>query len=90
MPLIHLPVQSGSDAILKNMNRKHSIKDYLEIISTLKEKNPKIKFASDFIIAYPGETDEDFNKTCELMEKVKLLIHIPIYIAKDLGHLPVK
>ena len=73
MPLIHLPVQSGSDAILKNMNRKHSIKEYLEIISTLKEKNSKIKFASDFIIAYPGETDEDFNKTCELMEKIKFV-----------------
>ena len=73
MPLLHLPVQSGSDAILKSMNRKHSIKDYLEIISILKEKNPKIEFASDFIIAYPGETDEDFNKTCELMEKVKFV-----------------
>ena len=73
MPLIHLPVQSGSDAILKSMNRKHSIKEYLEIISTLKEKNSKIKFASDFIIAYPGETDEDFNKTCELMEKIKFV-----------------
>ena len=73
MPLIHLPVQSGSDAILKSMNRKHSIKDYLEIISALKEKNSKIKFASDFIIAYPGETDEDFNKTCELMEKIKFV-----------------
>ena len=73
MPLIHLPVQSGSDTILKSMNRKHSIKDYLEIISTLKEKNSKIKFASDFIIAYPGETDEDFNKTCELMEKIKFV-----------------
>ena len=55
MPLLHLPVQSGSDAILKSMNRKHSIKEYLEIISKLKEKNPKIEFASDFIIAYPGE-----------------------------------
>ena len=73
MPLIHLPVQSGSDAILKSMNRKHSIKEYLEIISTLKEKNSKIKFASDFIIAYPGETDEDFYKTCELMEKIKFV-----------------
>ena len=60
MPLLHLPVQSGSDVILKSMNRKHTIKDYFEIINTLKEKNPKIKFASDFIIAYPGEKDDDF------------------------------
>ena len=73
MPLLHLPVQSGSDKILKSMNRKHSIKDYLEIIHNLKEKNQKIKFASDFIIAYPGEQDDDFNKTCELMENVKFI-----------------
>ena len=66
MPLLHLPVQSGSDVILRSMNRKHTIKDYFEIIDTLKEKNPKIKFASDFIIAYPGEKDDDFNKSCEL------------------------
>ena len=73
MPLLHLPVQSGSDKILKNMNRKHSIKDYLEIINILKEKNQKIEFASDFIIAYPGETDEDFNETCKLMETVQYI-----------------
>jgi tRNA-2-methylthio-N6-dimethylallyladenosine synthase len=73
MPLLHLPVQSGSDVILKSMNRKHTIKDYFEIINTLKEKNPKIKFASDFIIAYPGERDDDFKKSCELMKRVKFI-----------------
>ena len=73
MPLLHLPVQSGSDKILKSMNRKHSINDYLEIINVLKEKNQKIEFASDFIIAYPGETDEDFNETCKLMESVQYI-----------------
>ena len=73
MPLLHLPVQSGSDKILKSMNRKHNIKEYLEIIDTLKEKNPKIKFASDFIIAYPGEKGDDFDKTCNLMETVKFI-----------------
>ena len=73
MPLLHLPVQSGSDKILKSMNRKHSVKEYLQIINTLREKNPKIKFASDFIIAYPGEKDEDFNKTCQLMETVEFI-----------------
>ena len=66
MPLLHLPVQSGSDKILKSMNRKHSIKEYLNIISVLKEKNPQIEFASDFIIAYPGEKDEDFNKNLQV------------------------
>ena len=73
MPLLHLPVQSGSDNILKTMNRKHTIKEYLEIVNTLKEKNPKIEFASDFIIAYPGEKKNDFDKTCELMNTVKFI-----------------
>ena len=73
MPLLHLPVQSGSDRILKSMNRKHTIKEYLGIIDNLKEINPKIEFASDFIIAYPDESDDDFNKTCKLMEAVKFI-----------------
>ncbi len=73
MPLLHLPVQSGSDKILKTMNRKHNIKEYMEIINILKEKNPKIEFASDFIIAYPGENKDDFDKTCELMKTVKFI-----------------
>ena len=69
MPLLHLPVQSGSDKILKSMNRKHNIKEYLKIIQILKEKNSRLKFASDFIIAYPGENENDFNKTCEINGK---------------------
>tara|TARA_Y100000816_G_scaffold177336_1_gene127985 strand:+ start:1999 stop:3354 length:1356 start_codon:yes stop_codon:yes gene_type:complete len=73
MPLLHLPVQSGSDKILKTMNRKHSVKEYLKIITNLKEKNSKIEFASDFIIAYPGENKDDFDKTCELMKTVKFI-----------------
>ena len=73
MPLLHLPVQSGSDKILKNMNRKHDISEYLEIIEKLKDINPKIKFASDFIIAYPGENENDFKNTCLLMKKVKFI-----------------
>ena len=73
MPLLHLPVQSGSDKILKSMNRKHSVKEYLEIVNILKEKNSKIEFASDFIIAYPGEKQEDFDLTYKLMEKIKFI-----------------
>ena len=73
MPLIHLPVQSGSNKILKNMNRKHTVEKYLEIIDKLKVDNPSIKFSSDFIIGYPGETKEDFNQTMELMNKVKFI-----------------
>ena len=73
MPLLHLPVQSGADKILKKMNRKHSIQDYLHIIEKLKEINSKMEFSSDFIIGYPEEDSNDFNKTCDLMKKVKFI-----------------
>ena len=73
MPLLHLPVQSGSNKILKEMNRNHSAKDYLELIEALKDKNPLIKFSSDFIIAYPGETRKDFEETLFLMKKIKFI-----------------
>ncbi len=73
MPLIHLPVQSGSDKILKNMNRKHTIKEYLDIIYELKKTNPLIKFSSDFIIGYPGETEKDFEKTLKLLKEVEYI-----------------
>ena len=73
MPLIHLPVQSGSNRILENMNRKHTIEDYLQIIKKLKKVNPNIKLSSDFIIGYPGETQDDFEKTLELVRNVKFI-----------------
>ncbi len=73
MPLIHLPVQSGSNEILKKMNRKHSIEDYINLINKLKTVNPLLKFSSDFIIGYPGETDKDFNDTLNLLKKVKYI-----------------
>ena len=73
MPMIHLPVQSGSDKILKAMNRKHNINEYMNIIEKLKKINPNIKFSSDFIIGYPGETNEDFKKTVKLMKKVEFI-----------------
>ena len=73
MPLIHLPVQSGSTNILESMNRNHTIEEYMKIIQKLKEKKLSIKFSSDFIIAYPGETEEDFKKTISLMKKVQFI-----------------
>ncbi len=73
MPLIHLPVQSGSDKILKSMNRKHTIKEYLCTLDKLKKANPKIKFSSDFIIGYPGEDYNDYQKTVSLMKEVKFI-----------------
>ena len=73
MPLIHLPVQSGSNKILEEMNRKHSIEEYLDILIRLKKIRPDIKFSSDFIIGYPGETNEDFLKTVKLMKEIKFI-----------------
>jgi len=71
MPLVHLPVQSGSNKILKLMNRKHTVEEYLIIYEKLKEINPNIEFSSDFIIGYPEENDSDFKDTIELIEKIK-------------------
>ena len=73
MPLVHLPVQSGSDKVLELMNRKHTIKEYLNIYQKLKKKNPLIKFSSDFIIGYPGENEKDFNASLELVKKIKFI-----------------
>ncbi|AWD33447.1 (Dimethylallyl)adenosine tRNA methylthiotransferase MiaB [Candidatus Fokinia solitaria] len=71
MPFIHLPVQSGSDKILKNMNRKHTTKEYLEIIEKFRAISDKIQFSSDFIVGYPGETEADFSDTLQLVKTVE-------------------
>ena len=73
MPLIHLPVQSGSNKILQEMNRKHSIEEYLKVIEKVKKAKSNIEFSSDFIIGYPGETYDDFQKTIKLMNEVKFI-----------------
>jgi tRNA-2-methylthio-N6-dimethylallyladenosine synthase len=73
MPLVHLPVQSGSNKILELMNRKHTISEYYKIYDRLKEINQNIQFSSDFIIGYPGEEDIDFNATFELIQKIKFI-----------------
>ena len=70
MPLLHLPIQSGSNKVLRNMNRGHSIEEYLMIVDKLKNQKPNIKFSSDFIIAYPEETKDDFKETLSLMNKI--------------------
>ena len=70
MPFLHLPIQSGSDRILKLMNRKHNRKYYLSIIERLKNVNKDIKISSDFIVGYPGETEKDFKDTIELIKKI--------------------
>ena len=73
MPLVHLPVQSGSNKILKLMNRKHTIEEYLNTFDKLKEINSNIEFSSDFIIGYPGEEDQDFKDTIRLIERIKFI-----------------
>ena len=73
MPLIHLPVQSGSDKILSLMNRKHTVKEYLKTYERLKKINPLVEFSSDFIIAYPGEEEKDFIETLNLIKEVKFI-----------------
>ncbi len=73
MPLIHLPVQSGSDNILNKMNRKHTADDYIAIYNKLKNSNKNIELSSDFIVGYPSETKKDFNDTLKLIEKIKFI-----------------
>jgi tRNA-2-methylthio-N6-dimethylallyladenosine synthase len=70
MPILHLPIQSGSDKVLKLMNRKHDRKYYLSIIEKLKSVSRDIKFSSDFIIGYPEESLQDFNETIDIIKKV--------------------
>jgi len=70
MPILHLPVQSGSDKMLNLMNRKHDRKYYLSVIKKLKKINNNIKISSDFIIGYPGETEDDFKDTIDLIQKI--------------------
>ena len=73
MTLVHLPIQSGSDKILKLMNRKHTVEEYILTYEKLKKINPSIEFSSDFIISYPGEGEQDFNKTLQLVNKIKFI-----------------
>jgi len=70
MPFLHLPIQSGSNKILKLMNRKHDLEYYINVVEKLKKINKDIKISSDFIVGYPGETEKDFEETIKLVEKI--------------------
>ena len=70
MPYLHLPVQSGSNVVLKKMNRKYTAEFYLDIIDKYRKAVPNIVFSSDFIVGFPSESDDDFNDTLKLVEKV--------------------
>ena len=73
MPFVHLPIQSGSNKVLKLMNRKHTVEEYLNIYDKLKKINNSIEFSSDFIVAYPGESEHDFEETISLVKKIKFI-----------------
>ena len=70
MPYIHLPIQSGSDAVLKAMNRRYTVAQYMEVIEKLRAARPDIAISSDFIVGFPGETDEDFAHTLDVVNRV--------------------
>lgn len=70
-PHFHLPVQSGSNSVLKKMNRKYTIENYLEKVDKLREHKPDIAITTDIIVGFPGESDDDFEATMELLEKVR-------------------
>ncbi len=71
MPYIHLPIQSGSDRILKLMGRKYTTKEYLEIVRKLRERIPNVSITTDIIVGFPGETEDDFKQTLDIVNKVK-------------------
>ncbi len=73
MPFLHLPVQSGSNNILKRMNRKYTRENYISIINKIREVSKNFEFSSDFIIGYPGETERDFLDTVDLIKKVNFI-----------------
>ncbi len=74
MPFLHLPIQSGSDNILKKMNRKHTVSQYLNVVDSIRSIRPDIALSSDFIVGYPDETDSDFENTMKFIDKVKFVI----------------
>ena len=74
MPFLHLPIQSGSDKVLKDMNRKHNVQLYLEIVNKLKSVRDDIALSSDFIVGYPNETDKDFEETMKFIDRVEFVI----------------
>ena len=74
MPFLHLPIQSGSDKILKDMNRKHTVDSYKKIVDKLRDERPDIALSSDFIVGYPNETDKDFEETMKFVDNIEFVI----------------
>jgi tRNA-2-methylthio-N6-dimethylallyladenosine synthase len=70
MPYLHLPVQAGSDRVLKAMNRKHTGESYIRLIERIRAARPDLALSGDFIVGFPGETEADFQATLDLVEEV--------------------
>jgi tRNA-2-methylthio-N6-dimethylallyladenosine synthase len=85
MPLIHLPIQTGSNKLLKAMGRNHTVEFYLGIVEKCKEARADIKFSSDFIEGYPGETEDDLRQTLDIIEKVEFTQGYAFKYSKRLG-----
>ena len=82
---IHLPVQSGSDRILKEMNRHYTVAQYMDLVNYAKEKIPGVTFSSDIIVGFPGETEEDFQATLDLIQRVKYMQLFTFIYSKRTG-----
>ena len=89
MPFLHLPIQSGSDSILEKMNRKHGVEQYYAIINKLKNHRPDIALSSDFIVGFPGETNQDFDKTMKFIEKIYFAIAYSVPLPPGLNQIEI-
>ena len=87
---IHLPVQSGSDRILKEMNRHYTVAQYMDLVNYAKEKIPGVTFSSDIIVGFPGETEEDFQATLDLIQRVKYMQLFTFIYSKRTGTIAAK
>ena len=85
MPFLHLPIQSGSNKVLKLMNRKHNVEQYIDVYDKLIKINPNIKFSSDFIVSYPGEERKDFEDTLNLIKKIKFINSFSFIFSPKIG-----
>ena len=82
---VHLPLQAGSDRILKRMNRNYSRAQYIELVKRIRAAIPNVGISTDIIVGFPGETDEEFEETLEVMKEVKFDLHIILFILQEKG-----
>ena len=85
MPFLHLPIQSGSNKVLKKMNRKHTVEFYKKIVDKLRDERSDIALSSDFIVGYPDESDKDFEDTMKFVDEVKFVIAYSFMYSKRPG-----